>query len=130
MRGVVVLTIVLAGIVAMPDRASAAPARSPVTGLVQAADPNGDGWALCWQRGAKLSFWCPVYPRYAPIAARASWWAVAKCAVAIAAFIAYNYVAWAKIKKLGGAWKAAKRFLKAKKEERGRRSSRSSATWP
>jgi hypothetical protein len=115
MRGALVLAIVLAGIVAMPERAAAAPPVVP--GLVQDADTDGDGWALCWQRGAGMSFWCPLYPRSTPVAVRTSWWSVAKCAVAIAAFVAGNVVAAYKIRRAGGVWKAARRILKARKGE-------------
>ena len=76
-----------------------------------------NGWALCWQRGATWSFWCPRFPRTASVSVRMGWWGVAKCALAIGIFIAGNVVAAYKIKKLGGIWKAARRILNTKTGE-------------
>jgi hypothetical protein len=112
MRGALVLAMVLAGIVAMPERAAAAPPVVP--GLVQAADTDGDGWALCWERGGPMRFWCPVYPRLAAVEVRVNWWHYAKCAAAIIAWVATNVTAYGELKKVGGAWKVAKRVWKAK----------------
>jgi hypothetical protein len=119
---VLLLTVVLAGPVVLPARAGAAP---PIPRFYQGPDTNGDGWALCWREGNKLpsgagwSFWCPTFPRSAAVAVRAGWLSVAKCAPAIGTFVAFNYLVALKVKKLGGIWKAARRFMKAKKEERG-----------
>ena len=111
MRRLAALTLVLAALVTMP--ASAARGPVPVPGLHQTA-PNANGWALCWQQGARLSFSCPAFPRTSPLSVRLGWYGVAKCAVAIGLFIAGNVLAIGKIRKAGGVWKVARRVLKAK----------------
>lgn len=115
MRRLAALTIVLAALVAMPASAARGPVLVP--GLHQTA-PNPNGWALCWQQGARMSLWCPAYPRMSPASVRLGWWGIAKCAVAIGLFIAGNVVAISKIRKAGGVWKVAKRVWKTKGAER------------
>jgi hypothetical protein len=113
--GAIVLIIVSLAFAAPPAHADQSPV---VPGFVQSQQEYGNGWHKCWQRGAQAAFYCPAYPRAQPVAVRIGWWGVAKCALAIAGFVAANAVVAYKIKRLGGIWKAAQRILKAKKEKR------------
>jgi len=92
----------------------------PIPNLVISSESKTKkGWALCRIKGSNVkAFYCPVFPSLASTRVQQGWLDVVRCGVAIGAFIAGNVALIAKVKKMGGVYKAARKiFSKRRKGE-------------